>query len=91
MYEALPEMLQMHEMQPAMPDEEAFLFEHQFICGLFPLRMSIPSYKQWFLTTDLHSEAYRELRRLLTYIGQYRDFKHWVLKAPQHLFTPNWA
>ncbi|MCB0062500.1 MAG: sulfotransferase [Caldilineaceae bacterium] len=87
MYQYLPAMRWMHESQPEMPDEEVFLFEHQFICVLFALRMYVPSYKAWYLTTDLHAESYRELQRLITYIGQHRQFSHWVFKAPQHLFT----
>lgn len=87
MYQRLPAMLQMHEMQPAMPDEEALLFDHLFISGLFPLRMRVARYREWYLTTDLHSASYRELHHLISYIGQYRDFNHWIFKAPQHLFT----
>lgn len=87
MYQFLPAMRWMHESQPEMPDEEAFLFEHQYCSVLFPLRMHVPSYKAWYLNTELHGEAYQELKRLVTYIGQHRQFSHWVFKAPQHLFT----
>ncbi|HRW11476.1 MAG TPA: sulfotransferase, partial [Caldilineaceae bacterium] len=41
----------------------------------------------WYWTTDLHRESYRELTRLITYLGQHRQFSHWVFKTPQHLFT----
>lgn len=87
MYQRVPTMVQIHEMQPDFPDEEIWLLEQLYITVLFPLRMYVPTYTQWYLTTDLQHEAYRELRRLTTYIGQHRSFHHWVFKTPQHLFA----
>ncbi len=84
MNEALPYWRRMHEMTVDHAHEEIQLLALAFSGTLFAAMGPIPSYWQWYRTTD-QTGAYRYLRTVLQVLTFLRGGRRWVLKAPQHL------
>ena len=74
----------MHEMSTEAPHEEFQLLAIHFSAVLFENMYFVPSYRDWYKSSD-HTEAYRYLYRVLQVLQWLRGPKRWVLKSPQHL------
>jgi hypothetical protein len=74
----------MHEMTPEHAHEEIHLLALDFSSMVFETQVSIPAYREWFMTTD-QTESYRYLRRVLQALQWLRGGDRWVLKSPQHI------
>lgn len=81
----VPQLATAHNLNPTGPEECNVLFEHDFVSILFELRAHIPSYVNWQRTQDWLS-SYQYYRQQLQLLGWHFPGKHWVLKAPAHLF-----
>jgi hypothetical protein len=85
-YSQVPELRSLHEMDPRLPDEEVFLINHSFMSCLAPLGAHVPSFWAWVMDSGDHRGTYRELKHLVSFVGQYRTGSRWVLKSPHHLW-----
>ncbi|HEX5616590.1 MAG TPA: sulfotransferase [Acidimicrobiia bacterium] len=79
-----PQMLAMHEMHATEADEEIWLLAVDFATMLFEASYHVPSFRDWYLRTDL-TGGYEYLRTLLQILQWYRPAERWLLKSPQHL------
>lgn len=74
----------MHEFTLEGPHEEIQLLALQFSTQLFEASYRVPSYGEWYRTTD-QTPAYAYLRRTLQALQWLRRGQRWLLKTPQHL------
>jgi hypothetical protein len=74
----------MHEMEPEARHEEIQLLAVAFSTALFEASNYVPSYRDWYRSTD-QTPAYRYLRRMLQALQWLRGPRRWLLKSPQHL------
>ena len=74
----------MHEFTVEGPHEEIQLLALHFSTQLFEASYRVPSYGEWYRTTD-QTPAYAYLRRTLQALQWLRRGKRWLLKTPQHL------
>jgi hypothetical protein len=74
----------MHEMGPHEIHEEVQLLAVHFSTMLFEASNQVPSYRDWYLSTD-QTEAYAYLARMLKALQWLRGGRRWILKSPQHL------
>ncbi|MEL7038630.1 MAG: sulfotransferase [Cyanobacteria bacterium J06592_8] len=80
-----PQMATAHSLKVTNPEECNVLFGHNFVSVIYELQAYIPSYVNWKRTQDWLS-SYRYYRQQLQLLGWHYPDKHWVLKAPFHLF-----
>jgi hypothetical protein len=81
---ALPYQQRMHEMAVHQSAEDIHLLAMDFSSLLFAAMSPIPSYWEWYFSTD-QTAAYRFLRTALQAMTWLRGGERWVLKSPQHL------
>jgi hypothetical protein len=84
--EAVPYFERMHEMTTWHVHEEIHLLAMDFSTMLFETTAVLPSYRDWYLSTD-QTPAYAYLRQVLQVLQWARGPKQtrWILKSPQHL------
>jgi len=80
----MPHFRAMHEFTAEGPHEEIQLLAIQFSTQLFEASYEVPSYAEWYRTSD-QTPAYRYLKRILQVLQWIRRGTRWVLKTPQHL------
>jgi len=74
----------MHEMGPHEIHEEVQLLAIDLSTMLFEASYAVPSYRDWYTTTD-QTASYVYLKRLLQVLQWLRGGERWILKSPQHL------
>jgi len=84
--EVVPYFERMHEMTPWHVHEEIHLLAIDFSTMLFETAAVVPSYRDWYLSTD-QTPAYAYLKRVLQVLQWARGRRdtRWILKSPQHL------
>ena len=81
---ALPYFRRMHEMTTHHVHEEIQLLAMDFSTMLFETMAVMPSWRDWFRSTD-QTPTYRYLETVLKVLQWQRGGVRWVLKSPQHL------
>ncbi len=81
---ALPYFRRMHEMTTHHVHEEIQLLAIDFSTMLFETMAVMPSWHDWYKSTD-QSPTYRYLETVLKVLQWQRGGVRWVLKSPQHL------
>ena len=81
---ALPYFRRMHEMTTHHVHEEIQLLAIDFSTMLFETMAVMPSWRDWYKSTD-QSPTYRYLETALKVLQWQRGGVRWVLKSPQHL------
>lgn len=81
---AIPLFVRMHEMTVDHAHEEIQLLAIAGSTMLFETTAPMPSWRDWYLTTD-QTPAYEYLRSILQALQWLRGPRRWVLKSPQHL------
>jgi len=81
---ALPYFRRMHEMTTHHVHEEIQLLAIDFSTMLFETMAVMPSWRDWYKSTD-QSPTYRYLETVLKVLQWQRGGVRWVLKSPQHL------
>jgi hypothetical protein len=84
LFDVAPELVQMHEMEAAAPDEDIFLLALSFCSMAFEFSFTVPSYVRYYTSAD-HTAGYRYFRRVLQTLQWLRGGTQWVLKAPSHM------
>lgn len=86
MHQTIPELAQIHPMNPRWPDECSFLFRPSFATMVNAFTYRIPSYARWLLGTDMavYYQAYKKLLQIL--LWQHGGAPRLVLKDPCHLW-----
>jgi hypothetical protein len=84
LHRAMPLFSAMHEIETEAPHEEIQLLALEFSTQLFEASYHVPSYGEWYRTTD-QTRAYAYLRRVLQALQWLRRGRRWLLKSPQHL------
>lgn len=85
MYTLRPELKKVHYIEATSPEECLWLFEHQFLDPVFSARMELPGYEKWLYERN-HEASYAEYHQMLNYLAMHFPSRHWVLKAPRHIF-----
>jgi len=75
----------MHPLAPELPQECIAIDSHALQGYEFQTTHHVPGYQEW-LDARERAPAYRYHRRFLQYLQWRRPGRHWVLKAPAHLF-----
>jgi hypothetical protein len=81
---AMPYFRRMHEMTTHHVHEEIQLLAIDFSTMLFETMAVMPSWRDWYKSTD-QSPTYRYLEKVLKVLQWQRGGVRWVLKSPQHL------
>ena len=81
---AMPYFRRMHEMTTHHVHEEIQLLAIDFSTMLFETMAVMPSWRDWYKSTD-QSPTYRYLETVLKVLQWQRGGVRWVLKSPQHL------
>lgn len=81
-----PDLSTAHHIDPTRPAECSRLFEHDFVGHLFDFRASVKTYSDWLYQQDL-TESYQYYRQQLQHLSWRWPGRHWVLKAPAHIFS----
>ena len=84
-YEANPIFAKMHFVPGDGPDECNGLFLTSFSNNLYFYFYNIPSYVEWYLNADM-TDAYSFYKKELQLLSWKFKDRHWVLKAPSHLY-----
>lgn len=80
----VPTLDAIHPIGAALPQECVVITAPSFRSFQFQLSFDIPSYQDWYMSTDI-APAYRFHRRFLEHLqSQFRGAR-WVLKSPAHL------
>lgn len=80
----MPHFLRMHELTSDYRAEDLDLLGINFGSTLLELGAHVPSYRDWYMSTD-QTGSYRYLRKVLQVLTWLRGGDRWVLKTPQHL------
>ena len=81
-----PQMATAHALNSTGPEECLWLFEHTFVDLMYELRTNVSAYTAWNSEHESDLVVYREYRRMVQLLGWRWPGKHWVFKAPRHLF-----
>jgi hypothetical protein len=81
-----PQFRKIHPIAPDLPQECIAITAQVFMSIQFHTTHNVASYEDW-LERDSQSLAYGFHRRLLQHLQSRRPARHWVLKAPGHLFA----
>ena len=81
---ALPEFKRMHEMTVDHVHEEIQLLANSFSTMLFETMATMPSYREWYRSTD-QTPHYEYMKLQLQAMTFLRGGDRWLLKSPQHL------
>ena len=84
--QVVPYLERMHEMTTWHVHEEIHLLAIDFSTMLFETMALLPSYRDWYRSTD-QTPAYAYLKRILQVLQWARGPRatRWILKSPQHL------
>lgn len=80
-----PEMKRIHQTDATSAEEDGFIFEQSFASRNFPAFWRLPSYLAWLDQQD-QRPVYAYHRQFLQGAQTGCPGKHWVLKAPMHMF-----
>ena len=83
-YWVAPQLIAMHEMQAAEPDEELNLTAMSHCSMQWEFMYPVSEYAQWFHSAD-HTEGYRFFRKVLQTLQWLRGGQRWMLKTSQHM------
>lgn len=81
---AAPQLIAMHEMQAAEPDEELNLTAMSHCSMQWEFMYPVKEYAEWFHATD-HTQGYRFFRKVLQTLQWLRGGQRWMLKTSQHM------
>jgi hypothetical protein len=81
-----PQFKKIHPIAPDLPQECIAITAQIFMSIQFHTTHDVASYEDWF-EHDSQSLAYAFHRRMLQHLQSRRPARHWVLKAPGHLFA----
>jgi len=81
-----PQFKKIHPIAPDLPQECIAITAQVFMSIQFHTTHDVPSYEDWF-ERDSQTLAYAFHRRLLQHLQHREPGRHWVLKAPGHLFA----
>jgi len=82
MLEAKPEMGKYYRSSAIYPNEDVYIMAHDFKTLMWESRGKCPNYRNWLLSTDMHS-AYEYHKRYLQVL-QHHALGTWNLKMPSH-------
>lgn len=82
-----PQFKKIHPIAPDLPQECIAITALVFSSIQFHTTHAVPSYEDW-LESGAQTLAYDFHYRLLQHLEHRRPGRHWVLKAPGHLFAP---
>ncbi|WP_028079157.1 sulfotransferase family protein [Solimonas soli] len=87
MYDRIaPSFRAMHEMGARLPNECSEAFIYSFMSDNLAARLDIPSYINWLYAKADWGYMYGYHRRLLKLLQWKNPRRHWLLKAPPHLW-----
>ncbi|MDB5985135.1 MAG: hypothetical protein JWR16_188 [Nevskia sp.] len=81
-----PQFKAMHEMGARLPNECSEAFLYSFMSDNLAARLDVPSYFNWLYTRSDWGYMYRYHRCLLKLLQWKNPRRHWLLKAPPHLW-----
>jgi hypothetical protein len=81
-----PQFKKIHPIAPDLPQECIAITAQIFMSIQFHTTHDVESYEDWF-ERDSQRLAYAFHRRMLQHLQSRRPARHWVLKAPGHLFA----
>jgi hypothetical protein len=81
-----PEFKRIHPIAPDLPQECIAITAQAFMSIQFHTTHNVPSYQDW-LEQDSQDLGYAFHCRFLQHLQARRPGRHWVLKAPGHLFA----
>jgi len=89
MLEANPDLLSVHPMDAAGPDEDIMLLEQSFYSFNIQSFANLPGFDAWIEAQD-HTVGYEYLKLLLRFLQwqkkrRGRHARRWTIKAPHHL------
>lgn len=80
-----PDFRRIHALGARLPEECLIITSHAFLSFQFQTSHRVPTYQHWLEAQDLRP-AYRQHREILQHLQWRTAPRHWVLKAPAHLF-----
>jgi Sulfotransferase family len=81
-----PNFQKLHPVGAELPQECVSLMSPSFLSDQFDTMYNVPGYREWFLQQDLRP-AYEFHRRFLQHLQERENGRHWILKAPTHMFA----
>jgi hypothetical protein len=81
-----PNFRKLHPIGAELPQECVSLMSPSFLSDQFDTMYNVPGYREWFLQQDLRP-AYEFHRRFLQHLQERENGRHWILKAPTHMFA----
>ncbi len=81
-----PNFRKLHQVGAELPQECVSLMSPSFLSDQFDTMYNVPGYREWFLQQDLRP-AYEFHRRFLQHLQKRENGRHWILKAPTHMFA----
>src|SRR5258705_3743176 len=82
----VPTFRYVHAIGAEVPQECVSLMTPTSLSDQFDAMYYVPSYRTWFFRQDLRP-AYRSHRRFRQHEESRRTGRHWILKAPTHMFA----
>lgn len=88
-YSKAPEHRATHQVEVEGPEECIGLFANQMHAHIEYAKYNVPGYANWLINRDMKPayEFYKKQLQCLAY--HFHDDRHWVLKAPFHLYFLN--
>lgn len=80
-----PDFQRIHPIGARLPEECLIITSHAFLSFQFQTSHRVPSYQAWLEAQDLRP-AYHQHREFLQQLQWQAPPRHWVLKAPAHLY-----
>ncbi|MBX3028323.1 sulfotransferase [bacterium] len=80
-----PDFRRIHPIGASLPEECLIITSHSFLSFQFQTSHRVPSYQAWLEAQDLRP-AYAQHRQILQQLQWRTPPRHWVLKAPAHLY-----
>lgn len=80
-----PDFRRIHPIGATLPEECLIITSHAFLSFQFQTSHRVPSYQGWLEAQDLRP-AYAQHREILQQLQWRMPPRHWVLKAPAHLY-----
>jgi hypothetical protein len=82
-----PEYNNVNPINARFPQQCTEIFAHIFVSARFDILYRVPSYGRWLESIGVGDDAYRFHKRFLQYLQYRAGPGHWVLKAPEHIFS----
>lgn len=81
-----PDFRRIHPIGATLPEECLIITSHSFLSFQFQTSHRVPTYQAWLEAQDLRP-AYAQHREILQQLQWRQPTRHWVLKAPAHLYA----